>query len=55
LTVISFLILMCCGGGFGTMPAIAADYIGSRNMGPTRLVGPNYGLMLTAWGFASAC
>lgn len=48
LTVIAFLILMCYGGGFGTMPAFAADYFGSKN------VGPIYGLMLTAWGFASA-
>jgi OFA family oxalate/formate antiporter-like MFS transporter len=48
LTVVAFLILMCYGGGFGTMPAFAADYFGSRN------VGPIYGLMLTAWGFASA-
>lgn len=48
LTVVSFIILMCYGGGFGTMPAFAADYFGSRN------VGPIYGLMLTAWGCASA-
>lgn len=48
LTVISFLILSCYGGGFGTMPAFAADYFGSKN------VGPIYGLMLTAWGSASA-
>jgi MFS family permease len=48
LTVVAFLILMCYGGGFGTMPAFAADYFGSKN------VGPIYGLMLTAWGFASA-
>ena len=48
LTVVSFIILMCYGGGFGTMPAFAADYFGSRN------VGPIYGLMLTAWGSASA-
>lgn len=48
LTVIAFLILMCYGGGFGTMPAFTADYFGSKN------VGPIYGLMLTAWGFASA-
>jgi OFA family oxalate/formate antiporter-like MFS transporter len=48
LTLVSFVILMCYGGGFGTMPAFAADYFGSRNVGPT------YGLMLTAWGFASA-
>ncbi len=42
-----FIVLMCCGGGFGTMPAFAADYFGSKN------VGPIYGLMLTAWGCAS--
>ena len=48
LTVVTFLVLMCYGGGFGTMPAFAADYFGSKN------VGPIYGLMLTAWGFASA-
>jgi OFA family oxalate/formate antiporter-like MFS transporter len=47
-TLIAFVILMCYGGGFGTMPAFAADYFGSKN------VGPIYGLMLTAWGFASA-
>jgi MFS transporter, OFA family, oxalate/formate antiporter len=47
-TVVGFLILMCYGGGFGTMPAFAADYFGPKN------VGPIYGLMLTAWGFASA-
>lgn len=47
-TLVSFVILMCYGGGFGTMPAFAADYFGSKN------VGPIYGLMLTAWGFASA-
>ncbi|HUE00672.1 MAG TPA: OFA family MFS transporter [Bryobacteraceae bacterium] len=48
LTLLTFVILMCYGGGFGTMPAFAADYFGARN------VGPIYGLMLTAWGFASA-
>jgi OFA family oxalate/formate antiporter-like MFS transporter len=48
LTVVAFVVLMCYGGGFGTMPAFAADYFGSKN------VGPIYGLMLTAWGFASA-
>jgi MFS transporter, OFA family, oxalate/formate antiporter len=48
LSAISFMILMCYGGGFGTMPAFTADYFGSKN------VGPIYGLMLTAWGAASA-
>src|SRR6266513_6055238 len=47
-TIVTFLVLMCYGGGFGTMPAFAADYFGPKN------VGPIYGLMLTAWGFASA-
>ena len=47
LTVVGFVILMCYGGGFGTMPAFAADYFGPAN------VGSIYGLMLTAWGFAS--
>ena len=47
-TLMVFVILMCYGGGFGSMPAFAADYFGSKN------VGPIYGLMLTAWGFASA-
>jgi OFA family oxalate/formate antiporter-like MFS transporter len=48
MTLLSFVVLMCYGGGFGTMPAFAADYFGSKN------VGPIYGLMLTAWGVASA-
>jgi MFS transporter, OFA family, oxalate/formate antiporter len=47
LLTVTFIILMCYGGGFGTMPAFTADYFGPRN------VGPIYGLMLTAWGFAS--
>ncbi|HWY51764.1 MAG TPA: OFA family MFS transporter [Chthoniobacterales bacterium] len=48
MTIVTFVILMCYGGGFGTMPAFAADYFGPKN------VGPIYGLMLTAWSFASA-
>ncbi len=47
MTTITFVILMCYGGGFGTMPAFTADYFGPKN------VGPIYGLMLTAWSFAS--
>jgi OFA family oxalate/formate antiporter-like MFS transporter len=47
MTILTFIVLMCYGGGFGTMPAFAADYFGSKN------VGPIYGLMLTAWGCAS--
>src|SRR6266853_722854 len=45
----AFVVLFCYGGGFGTMPAFAADYFGSAN------VGSIYGLMLTAWGFAGVC
>jgi OFA family oxalate/formate antiporter-like MFS transporter len=47
LGTVTFVILMCYGGGFGTMPAFTADYFGPKN------VGPIYGLMLTAWSFAS--
>src|SRR5882762_9036329 len=47
MTLVTFVVLMCYGGGFGTMPAFTADYFGPKN------VGPIYGLMLTAWSFAS--
>ena len=47
LSLLSFVILLCYGGGFGTMPAFAADYFGSAQIGPI------YGMMLTAWGFAA--
>jgi OFA family oxalate/formate antiporter-like MFS transporter len=46
LTVLAFMILLCYGGGFGTMPAFAADYFGAKDIGSI------YGLMLTAWGAA---
>jgi OFA family oxalate/formate antiporter-like MFS transporter len=45
-TLLACVILLCYGGGFGTMPAFAADYFGAEN------VGSIYGLMLTAWGLA---
>lgn len=48
LTAVTFVVLMCYGGGFGIMPAFTADYFGAKN------VGPIYGLMITAWGSASA-
>jgi ABC-type uncharacterized transport system permease subunit len=41
---LAFLILLCYGGGFGTMPAFATDYFGAAQIGSI------YGLMLTAWG-----
>jgi nitrate/nitrite transporter NarK len=40
------VILLCCGGGFGVMPAYNAECFGTRSMGL------NYGLILSAWGFA---
>jgi OFA family oxalate/formate antiporter-like MFS transporter len=46
-SLLAFVVLLCYGGGFGTMPAFAADYFGTRD------VGSIYGLMLTAWGFGS--
>ena len=46
LAILAFVILLCYGGGFGTMPAFAADYFGAKDIGSI------YGLMLTAWGAA---
>ncbi len=46
LTLLAFIVLLCYGGGFGTMPAFTADFFGAKNVGSV------YGLMLTAWGFA---
>jgi MFS transporter, OFA family, oxalate/formate antiporter len=39
------IVLLCYGGGFGTMPSFNADYFG------TRFMGVNYGMIITAWGF----
>ena len=47
-TLLAAVVLLCYGGGFGTMPAFATDYFGPRD------VGSIYGLMLTAWGCGSA-
>lgn len=47
LALLAFVILLCYGGGFGTMPSFATDYFGSRDIGSI------YGLMLTAWGAAA--
>ena len=40
------VILLCCGGGFGTMPSFNAACLG------TKFMGLNYGLILSAWGCA---
>jgi len=38
------IVLLCYGGGFGTMPSFTADYFGTKYMGI------NYGWILLAWG-----
>jgi MFS family permease len=40
------LVLLCYGGGFGTMPSMVADWFGTRHLGV------NYGWILSAWGAA---
>jgi len=40
------IVLLCYGGGFGTMPSFNADYFG------TKFLGVNYGMIITAWGVA---
>jgi MFS transporter, OFA family, oxalate/formate antiporter len=40
------VVLLCYGGGFGTMPSFTADYFGTKYMGV------NYGWILLAWGVA---
>jgi OFA family oxalate/formate antiporter-like MFS transporter len=47
LSTLAFVILLCYGGGFGTMPAFATDYFGPGQIGSI------YGIMLTAWGCAA--
>jgi MFS transporter, OFA family, oxalate/formate antiporter len=42
--VLGMLVVLCYGGGFGTLAAFAADYFGARH------VGLIYGLLLTACG-----
>jgi MFS transporter, OFA family, oxalate/formate antiporter len=48
LLIVTFLILMCYGAGYGLMPSFTADYFGVRN------VGPIFGLMMLTWTFAAA-
>jgi MFS family permease len=40
------VVLLCYGGGFGTMPSLVADWFGTRHLGV------NYGWILSAWGCA---
>jgi OFA family oxalate/formate antiporter-like MFS transporter len=47
LAILASVILLCYGGGFGTMPSFATDYFGSKDIGSI------YGLLLTAWGVAA--
>lgn len=44
--VLAAVIYLCYGGGFGTMPATAADYFGTRHAGAI------YGAMIVAWSAA---
>ena len=41
--ILAAVIYLCCGGGFGTMPATAGDYFGVRHAGAI------YGLMILGW------
>ena len=45
---VTFILVMCYGGAYGITPAFAADYFGSRH------VGPIFGSMMLPWAFASA-
>ncbi|MEN6301682.1 MAG: OFA family MFS transporter [Armatimonadia bacterium] len=45
-TLVCSYILLCYGGGFGSMPAFTADTFGTRCMGEV------YGKVLLAWGVA---
>jgi MFS family permease len=45
-TALFALVLLCYGGGFGTMPSLCADWFGTRHLGVT------YGWLLSAWGVA---
>lgn len=47
-TTLACYILLCYGGGFGTMPSFNADTFGSKNMGQI------YGKLLFAWAVAGA-
>src|SRR5438105_588865 len=47
-TIVTFVVLMCYGGGFGSMLWFGVDYFGPKN------VDFIYGLMLIVLGFASA-
>jgi OFA family oxalate/formate antiporter-like MFS transporter len=42
-SVFAALVYLACGGGFGTMPATAADYFGTPHAGAV------YGAMIVAW------
>ena len=46
-TILSFIVVACYGGGFGTMPAFVGKYYGAKNIGTI------YGPLLTAWGIAT--
>jgi OFA family oxalate/formate antiporter-like MFS transporter len=47
--VLAALIYLAYGGGFGTMPATAADFFGTPNAGAI------YGAMIVAWSIGGVC
>jgi MFS transporter, OFA family, oxalate/formate antiporter len=47
LAIVTFVSVMCYGGGYGITPAFAADYFGPRD------VGSIFGLMMLPWAFAA--
>ncbi|HEY2646366.1 MAG TPA: OFA family MFS transporter [Candidatus Acidoferrales bacterium] len=47
LGIVTFILVMCYGGGYGITPAFAADYFGPRD------VGSIFGLMMLPWAFAA--
>ena len=48
LGLVTGILVMCYGGGYGVTPAFAADYFGPLH------VGPIFGSMLLPWAFTSA-
>jgi OFA family oxalate/formate antiporter-like MFS transporter len=42
-SVVAALVYLCYGGGFGAMPATAADFFGAKNAGAI------YGAMIVGW------
>jgi OFA family oxalate/formate antiporter-like MFS transporter len=48
MAIVTFILVMCYGGGYGITPAFAADYFGPSD------VGSIFGLMMVPWAFAAS-